>query len=232
MIDQKIVDYIKISLAQGKTKEELYKELLEQGRAVDVIWENFNAINAEGQGKEDASKKMIRIIVTIGAVLVGVGVFSFIAANWQEISRPAKISIILIMMLMSYGIGWYLKERSNLDKIGSALFLLGFIIYGAGIFLVAQMFHMRVNWPDGFILWMFGGIAVAFALESSLYFYLAIILGIMAITGYPKMFMAEIFGYHAFLSTSSFLPLIATVITFITGWLIRKKISPEFKEFY
>jgi len=221
MIDQKVVDYIKTSLAQGKTKEELYKELLEQGWTIEVIQENFNAIIAE-QEKEDTSKKTIRIIVTIGAILVGAGFFSFIAANWQEMSRPVKIGVILVSMLASYGIGWYLKERLNLEKTGSALFLLGSIIYGAGIFLVAQMFHMRANWPDGFILWMFGAIAVAFALESFPHFYLAILLGIVAIVGHPIEIFTGIFGYRAFLLTSSFLLLIATLITFITGWVVRK----------
>ena len=116
---------------------------------------------------------------------MGVGIFLFIAANWQEMLKPVKIGVILVSMLVSYGLGWYLKERLNLGKTGSALFLLGSIIYGAGIFLVAQMFRLRVNWPDGFILWMFGTIAIAFALESFSHFYLAILLGFVALVGYP-----------------------------------------------
>ncbi len=231
MIDQKVVDYIKTSLAQGRTKEELYKELLGQGWTIEVIQENFNAINAE-QEKEDTSKRTIRIIVTIGAILVGAGIFSFIAANWQEMSKPVKIGVILISMLVSYGIGWYLKEKLNLEKTGSALFLLGTIIYGAGIFLVAQMFHTRANWPDGFILWMFGAIAIAFALESFPHFYLAIILGFVAMVGYPIEIFTGVFGYRAFLLTSSFLLLAVTIVTFITGWIIRKRMPPELKEFY
>ncbi|MBF0465589.1 MAG: DUF2157 domain-containing protein [Nitrospirae bacterium] len=231
MVDQKVVDYIKTSLAQGKTKEELYKELLGQGCTIEIIQENFNAINAE-QEKEDTSKRTIRIIVTIGAIFVGAGIFSFIAANWQEMSKPLKIGVILVSMLVSYGIGWYLKEKLNMEKTGSALFLLGSIIYGAGIFLVAQMFHTRANWPDGFILWMFGVIAVAFALESFSHFYLAILLGFVAMIGHPIEIFTGIFGYQAFLLTSSFLLLIVTIVTFITGWIIRKKMPPELKEFY
>lgn len=231
MIDQRVVDYIKTSLAQGKTKEELYKELLEQGWSIEVIQENFNEINAD-QEKEDTSKRTIYIIVTIGAILVGVGIFSFIAANWQEMSKPVKIGVILVSMLFSYGIGWYLKEKLNLEKTSSALFLLGSIIYGAGIFLVAQIFHIRANWPDGFILWMLGVIMVAFALESFPHFYFAILLGIVAIIGYPIEILREILGRRAFLLTSSFLLLITTIITFITGLIIRKRMSSELKEFY
>ncbi len=230
MIDQKVVDYIKTSLAQGKTKEELYKELLNQGWTIEVIQENFNAIGAE-QEKEDTSKKTIRIIVTIAALLVGAGIFSFIAANWVEMTRPIKIAIILISMIITYSAGWYLKEKLGSLKTGEALILLGSIIYGAGIFLVAQMFNIRANWPDGFILWMIGTIAMAFAVESYLLFYLAIPLGIIAIIGHPFGIFTG-FGYNSFLLTSSFLLLIATIITFATGWIVRKKMPPELKEFY
>ena len=230
MIDQNVVEYIKTSLSQGKTKEELYKELMAQGWTIEAIQENFNALNTEEE-KEDLSKKTIKIIVTIGAVLISAGIFSFIAANWQGMTRPVKLSIILVSMLVSYGAGWYLKEKLELPKTGEALILLGSIIYGAGIFLVAQMFNIRANWPDGFILWMIGTIAMAFAIESYPLFYLAIPLGIVALTGHPfGIFTCS--GDNSFLLTSSFLLLASTIITFITGWIVRKKIPPEFKEFY
>lgn len=231
MIDKKISNYLKTSLAHGKTKEKLYQELLSKGWTVEGIQENFNAINPE-QEKEDTSKRTIRIMVTIGAILVGAGIFSFIAANWQEMSKPVKIGVILVSMLASYGLGWYLTEKSHLEKTGSALFLLSSLIYGAGIFLVAQMFHTRTNWPDGFILWMFGAIAVAFALESFPHFYLALLLGIIAVVGHPLEIFTGMFGYRAFLLTSSVLLLMVTIVTFITGWIIKKRMPPEFKEFY
>ena len=230
MIDQNVVEYIKTSLSQGKTKEELYKELMAQGWTIEAIQENFNALNTEEE-KEDLSKKTIKIIVTIGAVLISAGIFSFIAANWQGMTRPVKLSIILVSMLVSYGAGWYLKEKLELPKTGEALILLGSIIYGAGIFLVAQMFNIRANWPDGFILWMIGTIAMAFAIESYPLFYLAIPLGIVALAGHPFGIFTGLV-YNSFLLTSSFLLLASTIITFITGWIVRKKIPPEFKEFY
>ena len=229
MADPKLSEYVKTSLAQGKPKEEIYKELLGQGWTIEVIQDCFNSLTAEEE-KEDTSKRTIRIILTIGAVLVGAGIFSFIAANWQEMARPIKIGVILVSMLVSYSAGWYLKKL-NLLRTGEALILLGAIIYGAGIFLVAQMFNIRANWPDGFILWMIGTIAMAFAVESYALFYLAILLGIVALVGHPFGIFTGL-GYNSFLLTSSFLLLIATIITFVTGWIIRKRMPPELKEFY
>lgn len=227
---QNIVDYIKTNLSQGKSKEEIYKELLSQGTTIEVIQASFNSITSE-QDKEDTQKKTIRIILTIAAILVGAGIFSFIASNWQEMIKPVKIGVILIAMLTAYSLGWYFKEKMNLIKTGEALILLGSIIYGAGIFLVAQMFNIRANWPDGFILWMLGTIAMAYAVESFLLFYLAIPLGLIAIIGHPFGIFTS-FSYNSFLLTSSFLLLLATTVTFITGWIVRKKIPEELKELH
>jgi uncharacterized membrane protein len=231
MENQTIVEYIQRSLTQGKSKEEIYKELLSQGCSIDVIQDAFDQIVTKEE-KEDTQKRTIRIIVTIGAILVGVGIFSFIAANWQEMTKIMKVLIIVIAMIASYTGGWFLREKWHYEKTGEALLLLGAIIYGAGIFLIAQMFHIRGNWPDGFILWMIGTIVMAFAAESFSLFYLAIPVGIAAIIGYPLGILKASGGYNPFLLTSSFLLLVATIVTFIAGWLMKKRIPPELKEFY
>lgn len=225
MADQKVVEYVKAALVEGKTREEIYKLLLEQGWSLEVIQGSFNSLQSEKE-KEDGQKRTIRIIVTIGAILIAAGIFSFIAANWQGMSKFGKIFIILLSLLSSYAVGWYMKEKANLPRMGGALFLLGSLIYGAGIFLVAQMFNVRANWPDGFLLWMLGTIAMAFALESYGQFYLASILGIIALIGHP---FGLVIGPspRSFLLTSSFLLAISTVVTFATGWIIRKRVSAK-----
>lgn len=231
MDHQKLIKDIQSYLNQGKSKEEIYKELLSQGWTVEAIQEAFSQVVTKKE-KEDTQKRIIRIIVTIGAILIGVGVFSFIAANWQEMTKVAKVFIIVIAMVVSYTGGWFFREKWHYEKTGGALFLLGAIIYGAGIFLVAQMFHTRGNWPDGFILWMIGTIIMAFAVEYFSLFYLAILLGIAAIVGHPFGIFGALGGYNPFLLTSSFLLLLATIVTFIAGWLVKKRIPPELKEFY
>jgi len=230
MPDQKTIEYVQTSLAQGKPKEEIYKELLGQGLSVEIIQESFRGTTTEAE-KAEHSKKTIHLIVTIGAVLIGAGIFSFIASNWQYMDKPLKIGIILLSMFASYSLGWYLKEKAGLEKTGDALILLGAIIYGGGIFLVAQMFNIRANWPDGFILWMIGTVALAFAVESYPLFYLAIPLGLIAVIGQPFAIF-DSFEHDPFLLTSSFLLLIATVLTFATGWVVRKRMPADLKDYF
>lgn len=230
MVNQKLIEYIRSALTQERSKEEIYKELLDQGWSVEAIQNAFDQITAP-KPREEIQKRIIRIIVTIGVILIGVGIFSFIAANWQEMAKAVRVSIIVISMLASYIAGWFLKEKYHYSKTGEALFLLGSIIYGAGIFLVGQMFHIRGSWPDGFILWMIGTIIMAFAVESFPLFYLAIPVSIAAIVGSPFEIF-EAFAGNRFLLTSTFLLFLATIVTFLAGWFVKKRIPPELKEFY
>ncbi len=230
MNDQQLAAYIQTSILQGKSKEDLYSELLGQGIKIDRIQANLNSLTSDQQ-KEDTQKKTINIILTFAALLVGAGIFSFIASNWQVMDKPIKISIIVLSMLTSYALGWSLKEKYQLLKTGEALILLGAIIFGAGIFLVAQMFHIRANWPDGFILWMLGTIALAYALESYPLYYLAIPLGIAAILGHPYNIISS-FTASSFLLTSTGLLIVATAITFTFGWSIRRNMPDDLKGYY
>ena len=232
MADQKLIEYIQSSLAKGISENEIYKELINTGWTIDVIKEGFNAIQRV-EDKEHTQQKTIRIIAIFGAILIGAGIFSFIAANWQGLGRVEKIAILILAMLGFYAGGWFLKEKKHYDKTGNALIFLGSLVYGASVFLIAQMFHVRENWPDGFILWMIGAVAVGFALELYPVFYLAIVVGFVAVISQPVcLFFAIAEGINdCFIGTSVFLLLAATAVTFISGWVIRKRITPKMEQF-
>ncbi len=230
MDEPNLADNIQSSLSLGQSKEEIYANLLGQGFSIETIQSNFQKIETQ-EHKEDTSKRTIRIIVTIGALLIGAGIFSLIASNWQGIPRLNKIIIIITSMLISYTLGWIIKEKSQLNKTGETLILLGAIIFGGGIFLVGQMFNIRTNWPDGFILWMTGTLFMGFAINSYALFSLAIALGFIALIGHPfELFTLS--RYHSFLFTSSLLLLFTTALTFTSALIIRKRIPPEFKDYY
>lgn len=230
MVDKQIIGRIQASLSKGETKEAIYQALLSEGQSLENIGQAF-ALATKEDKKEEAQKRVIRIIVVIGAILIGAGIFLFIASNWDKMDKWLKIVIIVMSMIISYSAGWYLREVKKLIKTGTALILLGAIIYGAGIFLVAQIFHIRANWPDGFILWMIGVILVAFAIDAFSLFALAIPLGLIAVISHPFDILTSSVA-NSFLLTSSFLLLAATIITFISGVLIHRKMPEKFKDLY
>lgn len=228
MLDQSLLQQIKFLESQGKSKEEIYIDILSRGAKAEDLNDYYSTANL-AVSEEDQKKRTIRIIVTVGAILIGAGIFSFIAANWQVMGKPSKIIIIILSMLATYIVGWNVKEKTELKKTGDALILLGSIIYGGGIFLVGQMFNVRASWPDGFILWMLGVIAMAFALDSYTLYYLAALLGIVAIFGHPVVIFSS---FNSAIFTSSLLLLISTSATFLVGWKFRKKAISQNSEIY
>ncbi|MFH1745249.1 MAG: DUF2157 domain-containing protein [bacterium] len=225
------IDQIKSLIASGKTKEEIYLSLLNGGQKVDDINASFLKIDSEKVEKEDLQKKTITIMVIAGAILIGAGVFSFVASNWQYMDRFVKVAVLVVATSASYLAGWIMGEKYQYKRVAGALIFLGTIIYGASIFLVAQIFNLRANWPDGFILWMFGILAVAFALDSSFLFLFAIPIAMISFIASPFIIFDQ-FESNPFLFTSSILLLAATAVSFGTGYYFSKKVPDSLKKFY
>lgn len=105
------------------------------------------------------SVSFIRVLTAIGSLLIGVGVLSFIASNWDIMSRPLKLAV-LIGFFAAFNLGGYLV-RNLYPRTASALFYVAALIYGAGIFLIEQMYHFSANTHSSFLLWSVGLIPLA-----------------------------------------------------------------------
>lgn len=93
------------------------------------------------------------------AVLIGLGVLTFIASNWEEIGAIAKLAIIFAGMTAAY-LGGEFARRRGYDKTGTALTAVGVVIYGAGFFLIGQIYHLSANPVNAFYLWLIGAVAM------------------------------------------------------------------------
>ena len=106
----------------------------------------------------------IRVVVTIGALLVGLGILSFIASNWDGISNLFKLVIIFGVFGGVNLAGYILSE--NYSKTGRSMIYLGTLVYGAGIFLIGQMYNFGGDFPTAFLLWSLGVVPMAFLLKD------------------------------------------------------------------
>lgn len=211
---------IKDLIAKNTSEEDIYVSLLQSGKKVPEIRSAFRKATQES---EDTQKRTVHVLVTIGAVLIGVGIFSFVASNWQDMSKALKIFLIVAGIVFSYLAGWYIEEKKGYTRTGQALYLLGATIYGAGIFLVAQIFNVRADWPDGVILWMIGVLVSFFFTKMKSLLNLGLLLGIVGIVAYPTFTAIGLaIEGDGFIQSSTVLLVVAAVVTYIASIQVAK----------
>jgi uncharacterized membrane protein/uncharacterized membrane-anchored protein len=118
--------------------------------------------------QEQTSHKLIAIIGTIGSLLLGIGAILFVASNWQVIPNVLKAALLIGSTFVAYVTGYLFKYRlQNLPKIGASLLFLGTLLFGATIFLIAQMYNVNANNHQLVLLWLLGILPFVYAFVSS-----------------------------------------------------------------
>jgi len=114
----------------------------------------------------------------LGAILLAVGVITFFAANWQAMPKVTKLAVLFGGMWIAFGVsGWArVGERGWLAE---AMLLLGVLLFGANIMLIAQIYHIEAHYPDGVMTWALGGLLAAWLLRSPAAFVAALLLAVL-----------------------------------------------------
>ena len=102
----------------------------------------------------------------VGAIVLAAGVVLLFATNWDEMPSWFRTAAIFAGMSASYGLGYALIYRYNMQRIGSAMLLLGVLLYEAGLFLLAQIYSMPVDSPILFLLAAAGAFPLAYLFGS------------------------------------------------------------------
>jgi uncharacterized membrane protein len=105
-----------------------------------------------------------KTLLYVGSILVGAGILSFVASNWDEIGKLSKF-IFIIGLFVACNVTGYLLEK-NYPKTSKSFFYLGVAVFGAGIFLIGQMFHLGGNFQSAFYWWSLGILPLAWALKD------------------------------------------------------------------
>ena len=131
---------------------------------------------------ETASRnRFLSILIGLGSILLALGVITFVAANWQFWSREVRVAMLLSLFVAVNIAGFYLwrippsrSKNSNpnipLTKgrnqlLGEGLLLLGALILGANMALMAQMFHIGGSSYGLFLAWGIGVLGMAYSLR-------------------------------------------------------------------
>ncbi|MGE8080771.1 DUF2157 domain-containing protein [Peribacillus loiseleuriae] len=106
----------------------------------------------------------ISILLAIGALLLGLGVLTFIASNWIYLNKGVKLLIIIVCLIGVNFAG--VKWQTRFPKTARSLHYVGILIFGAGIFLIEQMFNISINFNSSFLLWAIGTIFIGYYLKD------------------------------------------------------------------
>ncbi|TCS83848.1 DUF2157 domain-containing protein [Tepidibacillus fermentans] len=114
-------------------------------KQVDTIIESYQV---------NGSISFIKVLVTVGSILMGLGILSLIASNWIYMGKVFKFSLIIIAYLVTQWISFRIRE--HYPKTSRSLTYLGVLIFGAGIFLIGQMFNFGGRFTNAFFMWALG----------------------------------------------------------------------------
>jgi uncharacterized membrane protein len=131
-----------------------------------------------------ARDRFVGIVVSLGSILLGFSAITFVAANWQVLSRELKLLLLLGLFVGVNIAGFYLyRKPSSLQnsrgdwqpRLGQSLLLLGALILGANLALIGQIFHSGSTADLG-LLWGLGVLLMAYSLRLTSLGVLAILL--------------------------------------------------------
>ncbi|MEA5512842.1 DUF2157 domain-containing protein [Nodularia sp. UHCC 0506] len=132
--------------------------------------------------------RFVVMVVSIGSILLCLGILTFVAANWQTWSREVKFILMMSLFISTSITGfstWNQAKSSNNEKnrqqqgkriLGEGLLILSAFILGANILLMAQIFNINGSMTQLFFAWGFGVLAMAYSLSLSSLGFMAIIL--------------------------------------------------------
>lgn len=123
-------------------------------------------------------RRMPAILAMLGAVLIGFAVMSFVAANWAEISKLAKLVMIFGAMWAAWIAAIPLERRGH-PAFAQAAVLIGLGLFGGGIMLIAQIYHIVTDDPGGVLAWCVASLAAAWLLPSRPALALGILLAVV-----------------------------------------------------
>ncbi|HCR48030.1 MAG TPA: hypothetical protein DIW24_00245 [Bacteroidetes bacterium] len=156
-----------MSVPQKRWLAQEMQKWQEEGWFPPDIAEKLQARYQLTEIRDDGTNRFLMSVYAMGALIVGMGVITFVAANWEAIPAAFKLAMLFAAMFTAHGLGFYFwKINGKAPRLGHALLLLGTLIFAANIGLIAQIFHIRGNWYNGFGASAVGALAAAYAFRS------------------------------------------------------------------
>lgn len=110
---------------------------------------------------EEDRPRAAAVMALLGVLLLGAGAIAFVAANWDAMARSARLAVLFAAMTAAFAGGWWFAGPGRRPQVGQGLFVLGVLLFGADVMLVAQTYHIQAHYPNGVLLWAAGAVLAA-----------------------------------------------------------------------
>lgn len=141
-------------LSEGKISED---------QATMMLAENSAAV------KDKSGNRFLSVISVLGSIFIGIGIIWIVASNWDGIPHFLKIigllGSTLGLLYVGYEVGF---NKKSFPRTGHSLVLLGAILFGASIFLIAQIYNVEAHSSNLFLFWLIGVIPLIYIFKSNL----------------------------------------------------------------
>ena len=113
----------------------------------------------------------IAFIITgiLGAVLVGIGIISIFASNWDEFSRPVRTILSFLPLIIAqvfYGFAFFKKPESIAWTESTSAFLM--LMLASSLALISQTYNISGTTQQFVLTWMILSIPLMYLTNSSL----------------------------------------------------------------
>ena len=115
-------------------------------------------------------------LFTIWGILIFLGVMSLIALNRDGIADSIKILLSISLTWIMYVIWYYLKYIKQQTMLGWSLLFISWLLVGATIFLIAQIYNMTVSNDTLLLLWILLILPLVYFLKQKEFYWLYMIL--------------------------------------------------------
>ncbi len=114
---------------------------------------------------QSAERRGLLALILLGALMFGIGVLLLIGYNWARLPVNGKIAIVMGSVALAFAASAVTFARQH-RLTGETLAFIGVLLYGNAIWLIAQVLHIRGNFPDAFMWWAIGALACAWLVRS------------------------------------------------------------------
>jgi len=103
---------------------------------------------------------------TLGVLLFGAAILLVISHNWAQFSREGQLTTVFAALVIIQGVGLWCFHAGH-ERGAIIGHLLGCIMYGAGIALIGQIYHLDAHAPDAVLAWCVFTIPFAVLLDAT-----------------------------------------------------------------